>query len=44
MNQQDEKHKYVAGLVFKLLILLMVCLAAVGILRLFEVLSKTISI
>ncbi len=42
--KQDEKHKYVAGLVFKLLILLMVCLAAVGILRLFEVLSKTISI
>jgi hypothetical protein len=42
--KQDETHKYAANLAFKLLLFLIACFAGIGILVLFEVLSKNISI
>lgn len=42
--KQDEKHKYIAGLAFKLLLFFIVCMAGIGVLRLFEILAQTINL
>ena len=41
--EQDEKHKYVASMIFKLLLLFLTSMAAIGIIILFETIIKTIN-
>jgi hypothetical protein len=41
--ESHEKHKYVAGMAFKLLLMFLTCMAGIGILVLFETISRTIN-
>ena len=41
--EYENKHKTMAKLAFKLMLFFLACMAGIGILRLFEVLTKTIN-
>lgn len=42
--EYENKHKTIAKLAFKLMLMFLACMAGIGILRLFEVLSRTINL
>lgn len=42
--EYENKHKTMAKLAFKLILFFLACMAGIGILRLFEVLSRTINL